>query len=301
MVSSYTTNKNIEKPSYNQYASDPTGWTQPINSDWDIIDAAFGGVQVKNPTGVSGTVALVASEYQKLILVFGTSATGTATLTANITYTIPVGVGGNWIIYNNTTGAYTITFAQASGGGTSVVLDQGSRTLVFSDGNNVNFVSALPFDNSITTSMLQDDCVTTPKIIDEAVTYPKVEAASIATGAEFQSNTADKLLDTTGVWNSGALTALTDASTVSVDLSTGFNFSLTLGGNRTLGNPANTKVGQSGIIVVTNPSTYTLGFGSNYKFANASAPTVTTSGTTILSYFVVSSTYIVVSAMNGVA
>ena len=296
-----TTNKSITKPAYNEYASDPTGWSAPINTNWDVIDAAFGGFVIKNPTGLSGTQALVLADYQKLIIVIGTSLTGVATLTANITYTIPAGVGGSWIIYNNTTGAFTITFALASGGGTSVVIPQGLRTLVFSDGTNVNFISALPYNNSITTAMLQDDSVTTAKINTGAVTYAKVETASIATAANFQANAASKLLDANGVWSSGAITALTDASTIAVNMSSGFNFSVTLGGNRVLGNPTNTKVGQSGVIVVTNPSTYTLTYDTAYKFANGFDPVVTTSGTTILSYFVVSSSFVVVVALLGVA
>lgn len=136
MTSTYTTNKSIEKPNYNDYASNPTGWTTPVNNDWDIIDKSFGGTTVKNPTGVSGTVNLVASEYQSAIIVFGVSISSAATLTGNITYTIPSGVGGVWSIFNNTTGAYTITFASL-GGGTSVVLSQGVSTTVFSDGTNV--------------------------------------------------------------------------------------------------------------------------------------------------------------------
>jgi hypothetical protein len=73
MASTYTTNKNIEKPGYNDYATNPTGWSGPINTDFDVIDKAFGGTTVKNPTGVSGTVNLIASEYQSAILVFGVS------------------------------------------------------------------------------------------------------------------------------------------------------------------------------------------------------------------------------------
>ena len=38
MTSSFTTNKQIEKPAYQDYSSDPTGWTVPINDDWDIIE-----------------------------------------------------------------------------------------------------------------------------------------------------------------------------------------------------------------------------------------------------------------------
>lgn len=143
-MSTLTTNKSILKPAYNEYASNSTGWSGPINSDWDIIDAAFGGVTIKNPTGVSGTVALTLSEYQKLSIVFGTDVNTPAVLTANIVYTIPAGsggVGGQWVVYNNTTGLFTITIAPASGTGSSVVLPQGVRSLIYSDGTNINFIT----------------------------------------------------------------------------------------------------------------------------------------------------------------
>ena len=136
MTSTFTTNKNIEKPAYNDYASNPTGWSGPINTDWDIIDRSFGGTQVKNPTGISGTVVLTASEYQAAIFIIGTSITGTATLTANVTYQIPSGVGGIWTVYNNTTGAFTVTISSA-GGGSSLVAAQGLHTLIYSDGTNI--------------------------------------------------------------------------------------------------------------------------------------------------------------------
>ena len=136
MTSTYTTNKSIEKPAYNDYASNATGWSGPVNTDFDIIDKSFGGTTVKNPTGVSGTVNLIASEYQSAILVFGVSVTSSATLTANIVYTIPSGVGGVWSAFNNTTGAFTITVSSL-GGGASVVLSQGVSTIIFSDGTNI--------------------------------------------------------------------------------------------------------------------------------------------------------------------
>jgi len=144
MTSSYTINKSIEKPAYNDYVADPTGWSVPVNTDWDIIDKAFGGVTVKNPTGVSGTVNLVVSEYQSAILVIGASISTSAVLTANIVYTIPSGVGGVWSIFNNTTGAYTVTFSNL-GGGTSIVLEQGATTIVYSDGTNIRIA-----DNRVT-------------------------------------------------------------------------------------------------------------------------------------------------------
>jgi hypothetical protein len=136
MASTFTTNKSIEKPGYNDYATNPTGWSGPINTDFDVIDKAFGGTTVINPTSVSGTVTLSAAQYQSAILVIGVSISTAATLTANIIYSIPSGVGGTWNIFNNTTGAFTITFANA-GGGTTFAIPQGEQRIIYSDGTNI--------------------------------------------------------------------------------------------------------------------------------------------------------------------
>lgn len=284
MASSFTTNKVLEKPGNGDYVDT---WNVPVNGDMDVIDQAFGGVTSLNATG--GSATLTDTQYRSLVL----SVSGA--MSASVVYTIPSGKGGQWIVKNTTTdasgGPWTVTIA-SGGGGTSVVVSRNTSTLIYSDGTNIVLVNA---------TILTPGSVGTTELSDGAVTYPKVNSSAIATGANFQANTASKLLDANGVWSSGALTALTDASTVAVDMSTGFNFSLTLGGSRTLGNPTNTKVGQSGVIVVTNPSTYTLGFGANYKFSGGAAPTITTSGTTVLSYFVVSSSFILIVALLGVA
>jgi hypothetical protein len=124
--------------------------------------------------------------------------------------------------------------------------------------------------------------------------------ASEATAAQYRSNTADKILSTDQVWSAAALVALSDGATIAVDMSTGFNFSVTLGGNRTLGNPTNTKVGQSGAIVVgATGSTRTLALSSNWK-ANAglSFPvSIATSDVAILFYWVESSTKIRITGL----
>ena len=134
MASTYTTNKSIEQPGNNDYINT---WNVPVNADWAIIDKAFGGTTTL--TGTSGTTTLIATEYQSLILV------STVTLTGNVTYRIPSGVGGQWVVDNRTTGAFTFTVSSL-GGGTSVVCTQNARTLIFSDGTNVR----LSTDTSVT-------------------------------------------------------------------------------------------------------------------------------------------------------
>jgi hypothetical protein len=75
------------------------------------------------------------------------------------------------------------------------------------------------------------------------------------------------------VWEAMGEVALTDAATIAVDLSTGFDFRVTLADNRTLGNPTNVKVGQRGRFRITQDGTgsRTLAFASNYEFASGTA------------------------------
>ena len=98
----------------------------------------------------------------------------------------------------------------------------------------------------------------------------------------------------------GTPVALTDAATVAVDLSLGNHFTLTLGGNRTLGAPTNQTAGQSGVIVITNGGANTLAFASVWKFPGGTAPTVTASAVDVLAYYVESSTRITARIVSDV-
>ena len=135
MASTYTTNKVIEKPASGDYAN---AWAAPVNTDWDIIDQAFGAVTSLNAT--AGSATLTAAQYRSLSL----SISGA--MSANVTYTIPSTVGGQWMVYNATTdasgGPWTITIASA-GGGTSVVIQRNKATNILSDGTNIRSQRAL--------------------------------------------------------------------------------------------------------------------------------------------------------------
>ena len=92
------------------------------------------------------------------------------------------------------------------------------------------------------------------------------------------------------------LNALTDAATVAVDFDVGQNFTLTLAGNRALGNPTNVTAGQTGSIFVTQDGTgsRTLSYGTSWEFPAATAPTLTTTAAAVdrIDYIVKSSTSI---------
>ena len=103
----------------------------------------------------------------------------------------------------------------------------------------------------------------------------------------------------------GSITALTDAATITPDFDDNNNFSVTLAGNRTLANPSNITAGQSGVIVVTQDGTgsRTLSFGSNFKFAGGTAPTLTTtaSAVDVIAYYCESTSRITATAILNVS
>lgn len=102
----------------------------------------------------------------------------------------------------------------------------------------------------------------------------------------------------------GSVDALTDGATITPDFAASNNFSVTLGGNRTLANPTNLAAGQSGIIIITQDATgsRTLAFGSYWKFAAGTAPTLTTTAAAVdvLAYYVESSTRITARVIGDV-
>jgi hypothetical protein len=93
-----------------------------------------------------------------------------------------------------------------------------------------------------------------------------------------------------------AIYTLTDAATITINLNTGCNFALLIGGNRAMANPTALTPGQSGSIVITQDGTgsRTLSWSSYWKFAGGVAPTLSTAANAVdrLDYYVVSATQI---------
>jgi len=81
----------------------------------------------------------------------------------------------------------------------------------------------------------------------------------------------------------GTITTLTDGATVTPDFATSNNYTLTLGGNRTIANPTNLTAGQSGSIFLVQDGTgsRTAAWGSYWDFAGGTAPTLTTTASAV--------------------
>ena len=71
---------------------------------------------------------------------------------------------------------------------------------------------------------------------------------------------------------------LTDAATITPDFSANCNFTVTLGGNRTMGNPTNITAGQTGSIFIVQDGSgnRTLTWNSYWDFVGGTAPVLST-------------------------
>jgi hypothetical protein len=122
----------------------------------------------------------------------------------------------------------------------------------------------------------------------------------LAIGTDVQAYNANTALTSSAqtftAGQRGEITALTDGSTITPDLADSNNFSVTLGGNRTLANPSNIVAGQSGSFFITQDGTgsRTLAYGSYYDFIGGTAPTLSTAANAVdrIDYIVRSSTSI---------
>lgn len=140
---SYTTNKGLELPAFNS-----ASWNTPLNSDFTLIDTAFGGVTSINATGTSGTITLTEAQYRPPFI----DVTGSPS--ADVTYSIPSGKGGQWTV-NNGTSTFSVYMVSAAGG-SAVRIPRGYRTIVSCDGTSTGMrlsISTPPSPGGVTTQV----------------------------------------------------------------------------------------------------------------------------------------------------
>jgi hypothetical protein len=119
---------------------------------------------------------------------------------------------------------------------------------------------------------------------------------SIYTGSDVTSLGETTASDTIDGVLAPTITTLTDGTTITPAFSDSCNFTVTLGGNRTLANPTGLVAGQSGSIFIVQDATgsRTLAYGSYWDFAAGTAPTLTTTANAVdrIDYIVRSTTSI---------
>jgi hypothetical protein len=128
MASTFTTNKNLEEP-----GTGDTNWNTPLNNNFTAIDKAFGSfVSIATTTG---NYALVTADLQNMCLKSNTSA-----FTGNVTYTIPAGIKGQWVVINQSAAsAFTLSIVC---GASSIVVDNGKTRSIYCDGSSVFYADS---------------------------------------------------------------------------------------------------------------------------------------------------------------
>lgn len=119
---STTTNLGIAKPQAGQAQPNVT-----IATGFDSFDSAVAGRLSKSVAGGSN-VTLTAAEARNAILEF------TGVLTGSINVIVPSS-NKTMLVYNNTTGAFTLTVKTS--GGTGIAVTQGNRVWLYCDATNV--------------------------------------------------------------------------------------------------------------------------------------------------------------------
>tara|TARA_Y100000813_G_C24125912_1_gene335123 strand:- start:232 stop:765 length:534 start_codon:yes stop_codon:yes gene_type:complete len=132
---------------------------------------------------------------------------------------------------------------------------------------------------------------------DQDKLYVKEGSSLVSTQAVVDPDTAvTDVAQTFTAAQRGTITTLTDGATVTPDFAASNNYTLTLGGNRTIANPTNLTAGQSGSIFLVQDTTgsRTVAWGSYWDFAGGVAPVLTTTASAVdrIDYVVRSSTSI---------
>lgn len=137
-----TTNRGMTYPTHGGAVN---AWDSPLNADIENIDLAFAtyGIALSTSAGVttfSSGSAVAASSVANITipssigLNFHYPITGVVTQNMNLVFPA---VGGFYDVYNNSSGAFTLTAITAAAGSSGIAIGQGGRTFVVSDGTNV--------------------------------------------------------------------------------------------------------------------------------------------------------------------
>ena len=128
MASSYSTDLKLELMVTGENAGT---WGDITNTNLNILQQAIGGYQEVSIAGGAQTTALVFSNGKNAVIKL------TGAITGNQIVTIPDGIEKTYIIYNGTTGAFTVQIKTVSGTGpTFATTDKGFKS-VFSDATNI--------------------------------------------------------------------------------------------------------------------------------------------------------------------
>ena len=192
---------------------------------------------------------------------------------------------------NSSTGAY-IAIGKSRGGST------GSNTIVQSGDaiGGVYWVAADGTDRNTPAAQINCEVDGTPGADDMPGRLVFSTTADGASSPTERMRIAQNGVITIQNGAVAVIGTLTDGATITTDLAADCNFTVTLGGNRTISNPTNITAGQSGSIFIVQDATggRTASWGSFWDFPGGTAPTLSTAANAVdrVDYIVRSSTSI---------
>ncbi len=208
-----------------------------------------------------------------------------------------------------------VCIGQASGpcqwkamSGDAALADTGAVTV--SKANGVAFATlatkASPVCSDLTNAAASCSTDTTNAANISSGTLANARLAT-ATTADWEADTAGKLMTTDQVWGAGAFATITFGATTTIDLSTLVNGTITLTGNITTLNWNNCKAGQTGVIEfiqdATGSRTVPAAWNSSFRWAGGARGTLSTTGSAVdwLFYQCKSASVAFVSLQKGLA
>lgn len=279
MSTTATTYEGFAKP---DVGTEENSWGTLLNTIFDLTDARLGGLNAQSVAG-SANVTLSTANARFPIQVY------TGALTGNISVIVP-NVNRTWMVHNNTSGTFSLTYKTSAG--TGVVVPQGGRAMLYADGTNVNRAQDSTGSGGwvLASNNLSDlaSASTAFSNIKQAATASATGVVELATDGETSTGTdtsravtpanVASLRAVAKSWTATqhfAAGTLTSGTSVSWDASARQVAFLTLGTNGTMANPTNMASGATYMLKVENGGTNTLAWGTAYKWAGTTDPVLT--------------------------
>ena len=304
MASTYTTNLRLTKQGDGE---NPNSWGQILNDGViSLADEAIAGYTTVS-IGSAATVNLTANDGadDQSRSAFLEIKGSIGTVATSIFLVVPSNTKSYSILNKVSANADSNVVMMRVAGNTGVTLGRSTTTFqhVVCDGASVRSANLLPNNVCVADNLFVGGVITATSIsvngglnisgtgqISGAATFGSTVTVagaanlkSTVTVEGAQVNKSTTLFEGAVTLASGApvhqaITTLTDAASIVMNMATNNQFVVTLGGNRTLAAPTNLTVGQTGHIYCIQDGTgsRTLGYNSVFQFAGGSDPVLTT-------------------------
>lgn len=183
-------------------------WGNNTNNNLQTVDAFSAGYLSKN-VGGSSNVTLTTANASATAEASNKVLDLNGTLTGNITVFVPQ-VENNYLVYNNTSGSFTLDVAAT--GGTGTTISQGGYAWIYCDGTNVELAELGTNASTISTGTLDNARLNSNVVIFESGTSMLFQQSTAPTGWTKQTSHNNKALRVvTGSVSSGGSNSFTDA------------------------------------------------------------------------------------------